>query len=229
MYESDVRFINEAFYADLVLPDQLDKLLERGWRHFGTHFFRYSYGFYELDIRQVIPLRIRLEDFSESKSQRRILRRNADLKTQTRPIKITAEAEALFHRHKQRFKTGVPDSLYDFLSKEADRMPCEAKEISVYEDSELIAASYFDIGDKTCSGVYAIFDPERSDRGLGIFTMLKEIEFAIENRKQFYYQGYSYSGNSFYDYKRRFRGTECYDWLNRWIPIKEWQNVSLYE
>jgi arginine-tRNA-protein transferase len=229
MYDSDFRFINEAFSADCVLPDQLDKLLDRGWRHFGTHFFRYSYGFYELDIREVIPLRIRLEDFSPSKSQRRILRRNADLRVRIQPAKITNEAEVLFHRHKQRFKSGIPDSLYDFLSAEPDRVPCEAKEISVYEGSELIAVSYFDIGQQTCSGVYAIFDPEKSGRSLGIFTMLKEIEFAIENRKRFYYQGYSYSGKSFYDYKRRFRGTEGYDWQGNWTPLKEWRNASVQE
>jgi arginyl-tRNA--protein-N-Asp/Glu arginylyltransferase len=229
MYDSEVKFINEAFYADEVLPDQLDKLLERGWRHFGTHFFRYSYGFYELDIREVIPLRIRLEDFSLSKSQRRILRRNADLRIEVRPISITPEAEELFHRHKSRFKNGIPDSLYDFLSTEANSVPCEAKQISAYEDNELIAVSYFDIGDRTCSGVYATFDPKRSDRSLGIFTMLKEIEFAVDNRKQFYYQGYSFSGNSFYDYKRRFRGTEGYNWREEWIPLKEWRNASVYE
>ena len=229
MYDPDVRYINEAFRTDHVTPEQMDRLLEKGWRHFGTHFFRYSYGFYELDIREVIPLRIHLIEFSLSKSQRRILRRNADLRVKIQPIKITTEAEELFQRHKQRFKSGIPDSLYDFLSTEADSVPCQAKEISVYEDSKLIAVSYFDIGDQTCSGVYATFDPERSDRSLGIFTMLKEIEFAIENRKRFYYQGYSYSGNSFYDYKRRFRGTEGYNWREDWIPVGEWRNAGAHE
>jgi arginyl-tRNA--protein-N-Asp/Glu arginylyltransferase len=227
MYESDVRFINEAFHADQVTAGQLDKLLERGWRHFGTHFFRYSYGFYELDVRNVIPLRIRLEEFSLSKSQRRILRQNADLRVVSQPIEITPEAEQLFHRHKQRFKSGVPDSLYNFLSAEPDRVPCEAKQISVFEDRELIAVSYFDIGEESCSGVYAAFNPKLPGRSLGIFTMLKEIEFAIENRKRFYYQGYSYSGNSFYDYKRRFRGTECYNWRADWIALEEGRNAKL--
>ena len=227
MRETDFPIINEAFRADQIRPGQMDMLLERGWRHFGEYFFRYSYGFYELDIREVIPLRICLEEFSPSKSQRRILRRNADLRVEIQPAKITPEVETLFHRHKQRFKSGIPDSLYDFLSFEPDCVPCEAKEISVYEAGELIAASYFDVGDQTCSGVYAVFDPDRSKRSLGIFTMLKEIEFAVENRKQFYYQGYSYSGNSFYDYKRRFRGTEGYDWSGSWVPLKEWRNASV--
>ena len=64
-----------------------------------------------------------------------------------------------------------------------------------------------------------MFDPELSDRGLGIFTMLKEIEFAIADGKEFYYQGYSYEGESFYDYKKRFRGTEWYDWKGSWTAL----------
>jgi len=71
-------------------------------------------------------------------------------------------------------------------------------------------------GERTLSGIYAMFDPEEAQRGLGIFTMLKEIEFAISNGKEFYYQGYAYEGESFYDYKKRFRGTECFDWRGGW-------------
>ena len=79
--------------------------------------------------------------------------------------------------------------------------------------------SYFDIGKKASSGIYAMFDPEVSMRGLGIFTMLKEIEFAVDTGKQFYYQGYAYEGSSFYDYKKRFRGTESFDWNGKWTTF----------
>src|SRR5690349_9860732 len=95
--------INEEFFADSITPLQLDLLLAGGWRHFGTHFFRYNLGVYEFEIRAVIPLRIRLADFTFSKSQRRILRKNTDLKTILQPLSITTEKELLFGRHKKRF------------------------------------------------------------------------------------------------------------------------------
>jgi arginine-tRNA-protein transferase len=221
MLNDEVAFISEAFHADEVTPGQLDALLAQGWRHFGTYFFRYSYGFYDLDVRRVIPLRIRLTDFSFSKSQRRVLRTNADLSTVIQTISVTPEAEKLFEVHKSRFKSGVPNSLYDFLSPEPAIMPCEAMEVSVYDGERLAAVSYFDVGSIATSGIYAMFDPEFSDRSLGIFTMLKEIEFAIGNEKLFYYQGYSYEGSSFYDYKKRFRGSEAYDWYSDWDSYSE--------
>ena len=87
------------------------------------------------------------------------------------------------------------------------------------ESGRLTAASFFSIGENSISGVYAVFEPELTHRSLGIFTMLKEIEFAVNTGRQFYYQGYCYDGPSFYDYKKRFRGTEGYNWLGEWQPL----------
>ena len=216
MLDAGLQFINEEFYAERASPTQIDTLLENGWRHFGTHFYRYSLGFYREEIRRVIPLRIRLADFSLSKSQRRILNKNKRLETMIRPIEITAQAELLFDRHKTRFDHGVPNSIYDFLSREPAAVPCEAMEVSIFDGDRLLAASFFDAGKTSISGIYAMFEPTEGSRGLGIFTMLKEIEYAADSGKEFYYQGYCYEGESFYDYKKRFRGTESFDWIGNW-------------
>lgn len=219
----DFSFVNEEFYASAVSPVQTDALLADAWRHFGAHFFRYSFGFYERDIRRVLPLRIRLADFARSKSQRRIYRKNQDLQTVVRPIQITREKETVFARHKQRFASGAPASIYDFLEREnAAATPCQAKEICVYENEKLLAASFFDVGETAVSGIYAVFEPSITARSLGIFTMLLEIDFALETGKIFYYSGYAYEGNSFYDYKKRFAATETYDWkTGAWKKLNE--------
>jgi len=219
MLDTDVRYINEAFNATHVNPAQQDLLLAEGWRHFGTYFFRYNWAFYGLDIRRVIPLRIRLANFVPSKSQRRILRKNRDLKTVVRPANITRQTEELFQRHKRRFKQGVPDTIYDFLSHDPANFPCKTMELAVYEGEEHVAVSYFDVGETSTSGIYAMFELTESSRSLGIFTMLSEIEFSIESGKEFYYQGYAYEGESFYDYKKRFCGTEAFDWSGSWGPL----------
>ena len=217
---TDLVFINEEFYADTVTPVQMDLLLADAWRHFGTHFFRYSLGVYRNEIRRVMPLRIRLAEFTLSKSQRRVLRKNEDLRVEIRPIAITAESEELFHRHKERFEHGVPESIYDFLSHEPANIPTDGREVAVYHGDRLVAVSYFDAGRLTTSGIYAIFDPDEADRRLGIFTMLKEIEYSIDTGRQFYYHGYAYEGESFYDYKKRFSALERFDWEGNWIGLE---------
>jgi arginyl-tRNA--protein-N-Asp/Glu arginylyltransferase len=218
----DLRFfINEEFYTTQVSPQQLDSLLAEGWRHFGEQFFRYNIGIHESELRRVLPLRIVLKDFKLSKSQRRVLKKNQDLQVFIRPIEIAAEKETLFEKHKRRFKTAVPDSLYDFLSLKPAVIPCEALEVCVYKKEKLLAASFFDVGEKSISAVYAMFEPDETSRSLGIYTMLLTIDYALEKGKSFYYPGYAYEGNSFYDYKKRFSALEAFDWDGHWKNYEE--------
>lgn len=217
--DADFQLINEEFYLASVSPEQLDMLLANGWRHFGTHFFRYNLGVYEDEIRRVLPLRIRLADFKFSKSQRRVLSRNGDIDVSIGPYTITDETHQLFERHKQRFKTGVPNTIYDFIARDRESSPTELLEIAVSDTEKLVAASFFDLGEHSVSAIYGCFDPEQTRRSLGIFTMLKVMEYASKLGCEFYYHGYAYEGKSFYDYKKRFSGLEQFDWSGNWIPM----------
>lgn len=220
-------FINEEFTEPSVTPAELDRLLADGWRHFGPQFFRYNLAVYGNEIRRVVPLRIRLSEFKLSKSQERVLRRNADVEVDIGPVEITAEVEEMFHRHKKRFKQHPPDSIYTFISADSFAEPCEILQQSVSFGGKLLAAGFFDIGERSMSGIYTVFEPAETRRSLGIFTILKEIEYAKAFGKQFYYQGYCYSGNSFYDYKKRFHGTEAYQWNGRWEPLPRNPQIKL--
>lgn len=220
LLDADLRPINEEFYTDKITTAQLDILLADGWRHFGTHFFRYNLGIYEDEIKRILPLRIRLDEFKFSKSQRRVLRRNNDLDVQIQPINITDETHDLFDRHKRRFKRGVPNTIYDFLSSDPASGPTKGLEVSVRLNDDLLAASFFDAGKASVSSIYGIFDPTEISRSLGIFTMLKEIEYALETGKQYFYPGYAYEGESFYDYKKRFSALEYFDWKGSWLPVQ---------
>lgn len=214
-------YINEEFYASQIAPEELDLFLANGWRHFGEHFYRYSLNWYRDEIRAVIPLRIRLADFSFSKSQRRVLNKNLDLQSLVRPIEICPETVSMFERHRFRFEENIPYSIYTFMSYEPATVPCKSFEMAVYQDEKLLAKSFFDVGKDSISSIYGIFEPEITERSLGILTMLLEIDFAIKNGKKFYYHGYAYEGNSFYDYKKRFRALERFDWNGNWEEMSE--------
>jgi arginine-tRNA-protein transferase len=138
------------------------------------------------------------------------------------PARITDADHAMFMRHTTRFNHSIPESLFNFIAPEPASGPCETREIRVFDRDELAAVSYFDVGREATSGVYGMFEPAVTDRSLGIFTMLKEIEWAIETGHKFYYLGYAYEGPSFYDYKKRFRGTEAFDWDGEWRSLSEY-------
>lgn len=219
MFDSKTPFINEQFNSSRVPPHEMDLLLSDGWRHFGTHFYRYSLGVHKAEIRRVVPLRIRLADFTFSESQRRTLRKNADLRTVIRPVEITTEKEALFHRHKLRFEDGIPDTIYDFVSYEPAVIPCTTNELCIYDGDRLLGMSFLDEGERATSAVYAMFEPAESARSLGILMILREIEYSRETGREYFYPGYAYDGPSFYDYKKRFSALEEYDWMGNWTDF----------
>ena len=71
--------IYDEYYFDKVSPDSMDLLWEAGFRHFGNHFFRYSIGVLKGEYAEVLPLRILLNEFKLSKSQKKTIRKNQDL------------------------------------------------------------------------------------------------------------------------------------------------------
>lgn len=209
-------YINEYFFADTILPEELDQLWASGWRHCGETFFRFTEMEHHDGTYHVVPLRIRLEHFEMRKSQRRIWNKNQHWQRIIRPIQLTDETHLLFRRHKARFKHDAPLSIYNFLSAEPATVPNEAVEVAVYDNDELIAVSYLDLGETATSSIYAMFSPDYASFGLGIFTMLCEIEYSKYLGKTLYYHGYSYQEPSFYDYKKTFNAIEAYNWRGQW-------------
>lgn len=218
--ESELEFINEYFDAEAPIhPRVFDQLLADGWRHFGTYFTRYNLGVHKNEIRQVLPLRVRLRDFHPSKSQSRVLKRNTNIDVTIGKPAISKKVIALFDRHKRRFDEHVPESIYTFISRHS-RIPTELYQLTAKLDGKIVAASFFDCGVESVSAIYACFEPAEDKRSLGILTMLKVIEWAESRSMSYYYPGYAYVGSSFYDYKKRFAGLECYDWHGRWKNFK---------
>ncbi len=211
-------FLNQHFHHYSIAPEQMDVLWEQGWRHFGVEFFRYSVAYHGGDLNSVMPLRIELQRFMPSRSQKRVLAANRDVRVEISETFIDSVREDLFYRHRERFRENVPDSLRDFLSERPAVMPCRNHEIAGYLDEKLIAASFLDLGEAATSAVYAMFDPLAAKRSLGIFTMLQAIRYSQQIGCRYYYPGYAYHGPSVYDYKKNFSGLEYLDWEAGWKP-----------
>jgi leucyl-tRNA---protein transferase len=206
-----VPVLNEYFHADHVPPALMDRALAAGWRHFGSYFFRYSRN----GVNHVLPLRVRLEEFGFSTSQKRVRKRNVNLECVIRDAVIDAEKDELFKLHTVRFSENVPDSILTFLDPEPARV-CDTKEICLYKDGRLIGAHFLDVGETSTSSVYSIYDPSESKHSLGIDLILRSITYSFELGKRFYYPGYAYVETSAYDYKKKLSALEVFDWAGHW-------------
>lgn len=201
--------------CDAVPAEVMDLLWAAGWRHFGRLFFRYSRQHaVEGEPLHVTPLRIQLKKWQATKSQRRVLSRNADLRWEMVPATLDDDLRAMFERHKGRFRENIPENLENFLGEAPESGPCDCRMLRVFEGERLLAASFLDVGQKAVSSVYAVFEPEAAWRSLGTFTMLLELRFACESGFEFLYPGYATQEPSAYDYKKQFTGLEWLDFAN---------------
>lgn len=215
--------INQGFHCEELSPAMMDRLWAAGWRHFGPTFFRYNY---HLDaetgaVLHITPLRVDLEHSTLTKSQRRVLRKNADLRCDFVPATIFPEAEAMFARHKGRFKSNVPETLDTFLAPMPDTgsRPCVCMMCRVFLGEDLVALSYLDVGEEATSAVYGMFEPVHGWRSLGVYTMLQEMAYARATGRRLYYPGYATREPSPYDYKKQLRALEMLDWATgHWQP-----------
>lgn len=217
--------ISEEFQVEgYAVPGAMQHLWATGWRHFGRMFFRYNLTLSGAAIQHIVPLRVDLKQFHLSKSQRRVLRKNADVTCIISGAEITDELHEMFQRHKGRFKDNVPDSLHSFLADDPSAGPCECLMVKCLLDGQCVAASYFDVDQDAISSVYGLFDPEFGSRSLGLLTMLLEMEWAVAQGKQWYYPGYATLEASHYDYKKQFSGLQGYDWSSdTWMPYEAMQ------
>ncbi len=209
---------DESFLCWSASPAQMDRLWAEGWRHFGIVFVRYYTAVHDTQQFTVLPLRIDLERFGLSRSQKRVLAKNRDAKVLLRSSFVDHEKQALFEKHRLRFDENVPTSLFNFLSTVPASLPCVNLELCVYLGERLIGVTFLDFGERATSAVYAMFDPAETKRSVGIFMMLKSIEAAARRGYRYYYPGYAYREPFSYDYKKRFTGLEYLDWAEGWKP-----------
>ncbi len=211
--------IEEYLPMEPLHPMVFDRFCEDGWCYWSDIIFRRNLWEWRGEPCRVILLRIRLDGFQLSKSQRKCLRRNADLRVLRRPLNILKRHEELFELHARRFHYNRPVSIYGFFSTWSHAMPSTGVEFDVFEGNRHLASSFFHVGHRSMAGNYCIHDPEEAWRSLGTYTMLLEIEYARYLGKEFYYPGFVYDLPSEFDYKLNFHNLEAMDWkTGLWSP-----------
>ena len=198
-------------YAEFVPVDKekskhIDEFLAAGWIILGDEFR--SYG-----GERNIPVRIRLKDFSLSKHQRRVLKRNSDIRTEVKSLAITERECALFENFRIRLIGMGTKSLFNAVPEMSSN---EIKTFTVTEGDRLVATSYLVIGKTSTYSLFAMWEPAFGSRSLGILTILKEIEFSIIHGKEYYYLGPVHAEPSYYDYKKHFHALESFDGRGNW-------------
>jgi arginine-tRNA-protein transferase len=215
--------IDEEIYVYEYYDYDIDEYLAKGWDLREDGFRRGDSDVYQNREYRVFPTRYRLKDYRLTKSLRRVLRKNSDLKTVIRPFRPTEGKDDLYtaHLHARRTEEHPRYTLkkrYEFLK----HSQVELMELCVFNGRKFVAGSIFKICEKSVVGDIAFWDTRKTRRSLGIFTVLLEMQYAIQRGKEFYYLGHYFRRNPNYHYKARFPALELYDWDNdTWVDFKD--------
>ncbi|MCA3366401.1 MAG: arginyltransferase [Roseomonas sp.] len=158
-----------------------------------------------------VPIRVVSEDFAPDRTQRRILRANADLTISEMPARATAEQFTLFQRYqKNRHADGDMAAMgyYDYRAMIEDT-PISTG-ILEFRDARdrLLGACLTDWLADGLSAVYSFFDTEEDKRSLGTFAVLWLIGRARSLGLPYVYLGYWVPESRKMAYKARFRPSE---------------------
>jgi arginine-tRNA-protein transferase len=179
--------------------------MDAGFRRSGTFIYQPACR----GCRECRPIRVPVEEFRPSKSQRRAWRRNADVVVAVGPPEPTEEKFDLYARYARDWhgkpEPETPESFIDFLYTS----PVDTVEM-VYRDAsgKLLGAGICDACERSLSSVYFYFDPRERRRGLGTFSSMWEIAFARRSRIPYYYVGYWIRECHAMSYKSHFRPSE---------------------
>lgn len=158
-----------------------------------------------------LSARVVAADFTPSRTQRRVRKRNGDLIRAERAPAATDEQFALLSRYlaARHAEGGMIDMTFgDYAMMTADT-PAHTR-IVEYRDADdvLTAAALVDRLSDGFSLVYSFFEPEAEKRSLGVYVVLDHIAQAAAEGLPHVYLGYWVKGSPKMDYKSTFRPLE---------------------
>ncbi|MBJ7485462.1 arginyltransferase [Brevundimonas sp.] len=163
-----------------------------------------------------ISVRLPVPEFAPTRTQRRIVARNADLSRDLVEAEATMEQFVLLKRYlaTRHPGGGMTDMTWaDYVAMVEDtavrthlieyRLPSTDG-----GPGDLVAVSLTDLLSDGLSMVYSFFDPAMEKRSLGVFAILDHIRQAAAVNLPFVYLGYWVEGSTKMEYKAGFRPME---------------------
>ncbi len=198
-------------------------VIERGWRRFGNYYF------YPIcnGCNECKSLRIDVENFKPSKSQRKAINRNKNTKYIVQRPSVTQAHINLYNKYhawrskKSGWKEHTDISRLEYYENFAEGAHEFGKEVLYYIDDKLVGVDLIDITHDGISAIYFFYDPDYERYSLGIFSLLKQIEFAKLLNKKWVYLGYWVDGCRSFEYKTNFKPLQI---LDGFPPIEEKPN-----
>ena len=181
-------------------------LIKRGFRRSGQYIYKPHCS----SCNACIPIRINVNDFKLSRSQKRVQKKNSHLSIKILPLNFNEDHFELYvnyqkARHLSNGKNNDDIADYnDFLIKSN----VATKIIEFREDEALKAVSIVDFLDDGLSAVYTFFYTKNRAASYGTFSIISLVQLCIEEKMTHLYLGYWINDCKKMAYKINFKDYE---------------------
>ncbi len=202
----------EEYYVHHLNPELYGRLLSMGFRRSGRVVYRPVCR----SCSECRQIRIPVNLFSPSRSMKRVLRHDREVKISISRPQYSDEKYDLFKRYLDHYHDSMMSrDLMSFVSFLYDS-PAETFEIVYSKACRTVGVSIVDVVPDGLSSVYMYFDPEFGKLSPGTLSIIREIGLCLELQLSYYYLGYLVSGSKTMDYKSRFRPYEILTAPEKW-------------
>jgi arginine-tRNA-protein transferase len=192
-----------------------DSLSKQGFRRSQNVLYRPSCA----ECSACLSARIRVADFTPSRTQKRILKRAEGLRRNATSPWATEDQFTLFRRYldQRHADGGMADmDIFEFAAM-IEETPIKSRVIEYSQahgtggrDRPLAAVCLTDVFDDGLSMVYSFYDPDLAALSLGTFVILDHVAIAREAGLPYVYLGYWVPGSRKMGYKAGFSALEIY-------------------
>lgn len=209
-----------------VSPIELDAMFERGWRRFGPCYFRPACTACD----ECVTLRILVNAFSPSKSQRRAAKACAHLRRIVSRPSVDAQRLALYarwHGDREHARGWEPSSIDEgrYETDFAFPHPC-AREVAFYDGPKLVGVGICDETPRAFSAAYFYYDPDYASFSLGTANVLALVDDARRTGRPHVYLGYRVAACASLAYKAAFRPHELLVGRPSFESAPEWRKAE---
>jgi leucyl-tRNA---protein transferase len=201
----------EYLYAEEDCSKRFHEFLAGGYRRIGSIFYCNVCD----ECADCKPIRLETERFRPSRSQKRTLKKNTDIRLEIQtPAIITGEKVDLYMRYldsKHSGKGHKEPRDYETVLSNIHYGYAHTIEMDYYDGDKLIGVGIVDEAEDALSSNYFYYDTDYLERRLGVLSILKEILLARVMGKKYYYLGFYIEGTAKMSYKKFFRPNQIFE------------------
>lgn len=204
----------------LISTSIYSELIRQGFRRSGTFTYRPRCD----GCQSCTPVRVAVNDFSPSRTQRRAWKKNGHLVASLHPLEDKPEYFTLYQHYQNTRHPdgGMGNDSHDQYQKFLLQSHVDSMLVEFREEGILRMVSIVDALDDGLSSVYTFYDPDVTQAGFGTYNVLWQIELCRQLQLPYLYLGYWISESRKMAYKANFQPIQG---LTQGI----WQTLNLHE